>query len=374
MTIRDSALSPHMRLPESLQDLLDLGVIDEVIRPLMSGKEAQVYLVVQGGEHRVAKIYKEAQNRSFRQLSTYSEGRRYKNSRRQRAMGKRTRYGKEQEEIAWKSAEVEAIHRLSAAGVRVPRPYDFVDGVFVMELVADHRGEPAPRLVDLHFTPDEARDVFQQLVREVVRMLCAGLVHADLSDFNVLIAEDGPVIIDFPQAVEAAANNNARKLLIRDVKNLQLFLSRFAPELKNTQYGLEIWNLYEKGVLFPDTKLTGKVKRRSRAADTASILREIGDAADDEAARRKREGLAPLAERKPSKYAQKKAVQRAEAAKKAPPPKPAAQRSQEAPKKKRRRRKSKGGREERPKREAAPAKKTAFSDFPDDLDSLLEVG
>ena len=201
---------------DSLQGLVDLGVIDVVHRALMAGKEAQVFLVSSGGQQRVAKVYKEAEHRSFKHRSTYAEGRRVKNTRRQRAMDKRTRYGRAQEEEAWKSAEVDAIYRLAEAGVRVPQPYDFIDGVLVMELIADERGEPAPRLVDVSLEPDEARDLFQVLVREVVRMLCAGLVHGDLSDFNVLLSADGPVIIDFPQAVDAASNNNARQLLIRD--------------------------------------------------------------------------------------------------------------------------------------------------------------
>jgi len=290
-----------MNAPNSLSGLQDLGVIDEVVRPLMSGKEAQVFLVARGGEHRVAKVYKEANDRSFKNRVAYTEGRRVRNTRRQRAMDKRTRYGRAQEEEAWMSAEVDAIYRLSAAGVRVPQPYHFIDGVFVMELIADAHGEPAPRLVDVTLTGDEARSLFQQLVREVVRMLCAGLVHGDLSDFNVLLSADGPVIIDFPQAVDAAKNNNARKLLIRDVNNLQRFLSRFAPELRKKRYGQEIWALYDAGKLEPNTPLTGRFKNRKGKADTTAVLREIEAAELDEHMRRDRLGLAPHPPRKNSR-------------------------------------------------------------------------
>ena len=330
-----------MHLPEALLDLVDLGILDEIVRPLMAGKEAQVFLVWQGDKLRVAKVYKEARDRSFRQLATYTEGRRTRNTRNQRAMNRKSRYGKTQVQEAWKSAEVDAIYRLSAAGVRVPTPYDFVDGVLVMELITDQHGEPAPRLVDVTLSADEAREVFQQLIREVVRMLCAGLVHGDLSDFNVLMGPDGPVIIDFPQAVEAAANNNARRLLLRDVKNLQHFLGRFAPELRKSRYGPEMWALYEQGKLFPDAPLTGKYRGPKRKADTESVLREISSAEREERARREREGLDPLPARKPSKYAQKKAAARAEAAQKAPSPQPLKPGQQPPKKKKKRRRRKK---------------------------------
>ena len=229
-----------MAIPESLQQVLDLGIIDCVVRPLMSGKEAQVWLVESGGERRVAKIYKEASQRSFRQRASYTEGRRVRDSRQQRAMDRKSKFGRAQLESAWKSAEVDAIYRLRDAGVRVPEPFDFVDGVLVMELVADHRGEPAPRLCDVTLSRDEAREIFDILVREVVKMLCAGVVHGDLSDFNVLMGQDGPVIIDFPQWLDAAHNRNARQMLIRDVDNLQSFLGRYARGLKGRRFGREM--------------------------------------------------------------------------------------------------------------------------------------
>ncbi|TNE84092.1 MAG: serine protein kinase RIO [Deltaproteobacteria bacterium] len=280
-------------IPESLETLLEQGVIHRVVRPLMSGKEAQVFLVEVEGEPRVAKIYKDAANRSFKHRAEYMEGRRMRNTRSQRAIARRSRYGREQEEEAWKNAEVDAIYRLRAAGVRVPEPFAYVDGVLVMELVSDDRGEPAPRLIDVRLEREEAEDLFKILLREVVKMLCAGLVHGDLSDFNVLLSSDGPVIIDFPQAVDAAANRNARKLLVRDVRNLQSFLARFVPDLKRKQYGDEMWELYEEGVLLPDTKLTGRAKKRGNA-DTESVLREIQAAVREERARRAALGLDPL--------------------------------------------------------------------------------
>lgn len=206
-------------------------------------------------------------------------------------MAKRSSYGRAQEEAAWRHAEVDAIYRLSEAGVRVPHPYEFVDGVLVMELVADPWGNPAPRLVDVDLGRREALDLFHLLVREVVKMLCAGLIHGDLSDFNVLLGRDGPVVIDFPQAIDAAANNNARKLLVRDVRNLQRFLGRFAPELRRKKYGEEIWSLYERGELMPDSELTGKWKP-SGEIDTAGVLREIAAAEVDQ--KRREEALGTL--------------------------------------------------------------------------------
>ena len=278
-----------MRVPKRLEPLLHQGVIEEVIRPLMSGKEAEVYLVLSEGEERVAKVYKDAQFRSFQQRAEYTEGRRVRNSREQRAMNKGSRYGRARTEDAWYEAEVDAIHRLRAAGVRVPTPYAFIEGVLVMELVKDASGQPAPRLVDTHFSPDEARDVFHVLLREVVKMLCAGIVHADLSDFNVLMASDGPVIIDFPQAVDPAKNRSAQKLLVRDVKNLTSFLGRFEPKLRGTEYGPEIWGLYERSELDPDTELTGRFDSRAQTADVNSLLEEI--LAVEQEARERREAL-----------------------------------------------------------------------------------
>ncbi len=282
-----------MRVPNRLQPLLDQGVIEEVLRPLMSGKEAEIYLVLAGGEECVAKVYKDAQSRSFQHRAQYTEGRRVRSSREQRAMQKGSRYGRAQTEDAWSAAEVNAIYRLRAAGVRVPEPYAFVEGVLVMELIKDSQGAPAPRLVDRHFEPGDATELFHVLLREVVKMLCAGIIHADLSDFNVLLSADGPVIIDFPQAVDPAGNQNARTLLLRDVKNLTDFLSRFAPELRKTRYGLEMWSLYERSELDPQTPLTGRHDAKKESANVSSLLEDILAVEQEMRERREALGLPP---------------------------------------------------------------------------------
>ena len=276
-----------MRTPEALLPLVEYGIVEEVLRPLMSGKEAQIYLVLSGGEHRVAKVYKDAQQRTFKHRVEYTEGRKTRNSRDQRAIGKHTRHGRAQDEAAWKSAEVDAIYRLQHAGVRVPFPHNYVDGVLLMELVKDAHGDPAPRLGDLSFEPAEAKQIFDHLLAEVVRMLCAGIVHGDLSDFNVLMAADGPVIIDFPQAVDPASNQSARKLLIRDVDNLHRFLGRFSRTTRPLPYAQEMWDLYQSSLLTPETKLVGRHAASQRPTNTADVLALIGEA--DRDARRRRE-------------------------------------------------------------------------------------
>ena len=254
----------------------------------MSGKEAAVYVVRCGGETRCAKVYKKANERSFRQAVDYTENRKTKNSRQARAMAKGTAYGRKSREEAWQSAEVDALYRLAAAGVRVPKPYNFHEGVLLMELVTDARGDAAPRLNDTDFSADEARAHHGTLLGEVIRMLLAGVVHGDLSEFNILISADGPVIIDLPQAVDAAGNNHASAMLERDVTNLANYFGRFAPELLCTDYGKEIWGLYERGALQLDTPLTGRVDPHHRPVDLTGVLREIDDARDEEASRRLR--------------------------------------------------------------------------------------
>ena len=274
-----------MKPPARLQPLVDEGLIDTVVRQLMSGKEAMVYVVRCGDETRCAKVYKEASQRSFRQAVDYTENRKVKNTRQARAMAKGSRYGREAQEAAWQSAEVDALYRLAAAGVRVPKPYNFHDGVLLMELVADAHGDAAPRLNDVSFTADEARAHHASLLTEVVRMLCAGVVHGDLSEFNILLAEDGPVIIDLPQAVDAAGNNHAARMLLRDVGNLRQYFGRYAPELLATQYGAEIWSLYERGLLSPQSPLTGQYEPQQGAVDLSGLMREIDDARAEESAR-----------------------------------------------------------------------------------------
>jgi len=277
-----------MKPPRRLQSLIDEGLIDMVVRQLMSGKEATVYVVRCGDETRCAKIYKEATQRSFRQAVDYTENRKVKNTRQARAMAKGSRFGRQAQEAAWQSAEVDALYRLAAAGVRVPRPFNFHDGVLLMELVVDAQGDAAPRLNDLVFTSEQAKTHHATLIAEVVRMLCAGLIHGDLSEFNILMAEDGPVIIDLPQAVDAAGNNHAQRMLLRDVANLRDFFGKFAPELLSTDYGPEIWALFQTGLLSTDLVLSGHVDRKTVAVDLGSVLREIDDARSEEAARRQR--------------------------------------------------------------------------------------
>jgi RIO kinase 1 len=277
-----------MKIPKRLEPLLEDGLIDDVIRQLMSGKEAMVFVVRCGDEVRCAKVYKEANKRSFRQSVDYTENRKVKNSRQARAMAKGTRYGREAQEEAWQNAEVDALYRLAAAGVRVPKPYNFHAGVLLMELVTDEYGNAAPRLNDVEFTPEQARAHFQALLRQVVLMLCAGVIHGDLSEFNILISAEGPVIIDLPQAVDAAGNNHAKAMLERDVANLAGYFGRFAPELLTTQYGKEIWALYEHGGLHPDVPLTGRFVQSNKPVDLNSVIREIDDARAEEAARQLR--------------------------------------------------------------------------------------
>jgi RIO kinase 1 len=277
-----------MKAPPRLQALIDEGLIDSVVRQLMSGKEALVYVVRCGEDTRCAKVYKEATQRSFRQAVDYTENRKTKNSRQARAMAKGTKFGRQAQEAAWQSAEVDALYRLAAAEVRVPRPFNFMEGVLLMELVVDEHGDAAPRLNDVLFSAEDALTHHQSLLVEVVRMLCAGVVHGDLSEFNILLAADGPVIIDLPQAVDAAGNNHARRMLLRDVANLRDFFGRFAPELLGTDYGPEIWALYEGGSLHPGTPLTGHFERPSGPVQLGDVLREIDDARDEEAARKLR--------------------------------------------------------------------------------------
>ncbi len=274
-----------MKIPKRLEPLVEAGLVDAVMRQLMSGKEAMIYVVRCGEDVRCAKVYKEANLRSFRQSVDYTEGRKVKNSRRARAMEKGSRYGRKAKEEAWQSTEVDALYRLAAAGVRVPRPHDFVDGVLLMELVTDGEGHPAPRLNDVVLTAEQAREFHGTLVREVVRMLCAGVVHGDLSEYNVLLGGEGPVIIDLPQAVDAAGNAHASGMLERDVGNLTLYFGRFAPELLRTEYAREIWSLYKSGRLTPEIELSGRYERVEKAVDVDGVMRLVDDALKEEAAR-----------------------------------------------------------------------------------------
>lgn len=277
-----------MKFPKRIQPLIEDGLIDEVISQLMSGKEATVYVVRCGAEIRCAKVYKEASKRSFKKAVEYQEGRKGRNSRRARAMEKGSKFGRNQQEEAWQNAEVDALYRLAKAGVRVPRPYGCFDGVLLMELITDDEGNIAPRLNDVSMTSELAITDHRTIMKYVMQMLCAGIVHGDLSEFNVLVDDYGPVIIDLPQAVDAAGNNNAQAMLARDVNNMTSYYGQYAPELLHTQYAKEIWALYEDGELNPEVELTGQFKESEEAADVDVVMQEIKAAFEEEQERLER--------------------------------------------------------------------------------------
>ncbi|MGF1876178.1 serine protein kinase RIO [Photobacterium frigidiphilum] len=277
-----------MKIPKRIQPLVDDGLVDDVLHQLMSGKEASVYVVRCGDDIRCAKVYKEADKRSFKQAAQYREGRKVKNSRRARAMEKGSKFGRDQQEQVWQSAEVDALYTLANAGVRVPQPYGCFDGVLLMELVTDDEGLVAPRLNDVSITKEQALIDHASVMRSVVRMLCAGIVHGDLSEFNVLVDQYGPVIIDLPQAVDASANNNAKWMLERDVNNMTAYYGQYAPELLDTQFAKEIWALYEEGNLQPDVELTGYFEESTELADVDAVLEEINAVMLEEQMRKER--------------------------------------------------------------------------------------
>ncbi|MEE7546981.1 serine protein kinase RIO [Xanthomonas sp. Kuri4-1] len=267
-----------MKTPKGLQPLIDDGVIDGVLRPLKSGKEASVYVVHAGDEVLCAKVYKDMAQRSFQARVQYQEGRKVRGSRQARAMGKATKFGRREQETAWKNTEADALYQLVEAGVHVPQPRGYFHGVLLMALVTDADGHSAPRLGEVELEPEQARAFHARLIGDVVKMLCLGLVHGDLSEYNVLVGPDGPVVIDFPQVVSAAGNNAAREMLLRDVHNLRDCLGRFAPELNATHYGEEMWALYEKGELRPDSALSGRFVFDTRRADVRAVRASIEDA------------------------------------------------------------------------------------------------
>ena len=274
-----------MKTPKRIQPLVAEGLVDEVVRQLMSGKEATVYVVRCGESIRCAKVYKEATQRNFRNNVAYQEGRKVKNSRQARAMEKGSRYGRKMQEELWQHAEVDALFRLAAAGVSVPQPHLCFEGVLLMDLVVDAAGNAAPRLNDVELDEMQALAYHRQLLVEVMRMLCAGIVHGDLSEYNILVGADGPVIIDLPQAVDAAGNNHAAAMLERDVANLASYFGQFAPQLLGSEYGKEMWALYQAGLLTPESALTGRVKRDTRPVDIGAVLLEVETARREEEAR-----------------------------------------------------------------------------------------
>ena len=271
-----------MKVPKRIQPLVEDGLVDEVISRLMSGKEADIYVVRCGDEARCAKVYKEASKRNFKKAVQYTEGRKIRNSRRARAIEKGSKFGRKEQEKIWQNAEVDALYLLADAGIRVPEPYGCFDGVLLMELITDEQGEIAPRLGDISMTEEEAIINFALIMQDVVRMLCVGMIHGDLSEFNVLLDDYGPVIIDLPQAVNAAANNNAKQMLLRDVDNMVRYFGQFDPYLHETRFGEEIWKLYEDGLLKPDTVLTGEFKDSTQQANVDEVLQEIQAAFDEE--------------------------------------------------------------------------------------------
>ncbi len=277
-----------MKIPKRIQPLVEDGLVDEVISRLMSGKEADVYIVRCGSEIRCAKVYKEAAKRSFKKAVQYQEGRKVRNTRRARAMEKGSKFGRKQQEETWQNAEVDALYKLANAGVRVPEPFGCFDGVLLMELITDDDGDVAPRLNDVAMSVEQAIEDHTLMMQYVMRMLCVGLIHGDLSEFNVLVDEYGPVIIDLPQAVDAAANNHAQSMLARDVNNMTTYYSQFAPELAKTKYAKEMWALFEEGDLHPDLELTGLFEESNEGADVDSVIDEIKAAWEEEQARQKR--------------------------------------------------------------------------------------
>jgi RIO kinase 1 len=274
-----------MKIPKRLQPLLDAYLIEDVIGKLQSGKEAEVYVVRSRGELCCAKVYKEEKHRSFKQKTQYTEGRKVRGSRRARAMESSSRYGRQEREAEWQNTEVDALYLLASAGVRVPKPIEYYEGVLLLEMITDSDGNPAPRLNDVELTADEARAHHRFLIREAVKMLCAGLVHGDLSEFNVLSSKDGLVIIDLPQAIQATANN-AFGLFERDFTQLSAFFGRYAPEISGSRYAKEIWTLFESGKLKPDSPLTGLIKEDKRKANVKAVLAEIEDAREEAMAKR----------------------------------------------------------------------------------------
>ncbi len=277
-----------MKFPKRIQPLIEDGLVDEVISQLMSGKEATVYVVRCGAEIRCAKVYKEASKRSFKKAVEYQEGRKGRNSRRARAMEKGSKFGRNQQEEAWQNAEVDALYRLDNAGVRVPKPYGCFDGVLLMELITNDEGHVAPRLNDVSLTTELALEDHAVVMNYVMRMLCAGIVHGDLSEFNVLVDDYGPVIIDLPQAVDAAGNNNAKAMLERDVNNMTAYYGQYAPELLGSKYAKEIWALFEDGALHPEVELTGRFEESAEEADVDVVMQEIKAAFAEEQERQER--------------------------------------------------------------------------------------
>ncbi|WP_444912329.1 PA4780 family RIO1-like protein kinase [Microbulbifer sp. PAAF003] len=277
-----------MKTPKRLQPLIDDGLIDEVISRLMSGKEADIFIVRCRDEIRCAKVYKDATKRSFKKAAQYQEGRKVRSGRQARAMQKRSNYGRQQQEEIWQNAEVDALSRLARAHVRVPKTFGCVDGVLLMELITDEAGNVAPRLGDVTMSEEQAIQDHALMIHYIMLMLHEGIVHGDLSEFNVLVDDSGPVIIDLPQAVNAAANNSAQEMFTRDVDNMRRYYGRFAPSLLQTQYAKEMWALFEEGNLTTSSTLSGKFDDADDSADVDAVLEEIKAVMQEELERKER--------------------------------------------------------------------------------------
>jgi RIO kinase 1 len=240
-------------MTDPLAPLVADGVVEEICARLKSGKEADLWLVRHGGALVAAKVYKAREARSFRNNAGYKEGRQVRDTRTQRAMDRGSRFGQAAAEEAWKAKEADALHALHAAGVRVPRPVMFYEGVLLMELVVDAHGHPAPRLVDARIAREEAVPLYADLRAQAVRMLGCDLIHGDLSPYNVLLGRDGPVVIDFPQVVGAAHNSQAESFFRRDLENLRRFFAAVDPALRCAEGDAhEIWRAYVRRELTPD--------------------------------------------------------------------------------------------------------------------------
>jgi RIO kinase 1 len=250
---------------ESIDLLVADGIVDALIQRVKTGKEAEVFIVRKGEEYLAAKVYKERTARNFKNNVTYKEGRQVRNTRDARAMAKGTKYGLELSEADWRHAEHDALLTVAAAGVRVPKPDLFYEGVLLMELVLGSDGQPAPRLIDVPLTRDEAVAHHRDILGQIVGMLTCDLIHGDLSPYNILMAWNGPTIIDLPQVIKAAHNSQSEGFLIRDVRNITEHFARYAPELKKCAHDGElIWRKYVRRELARDY-LPDDAERTARA-------------------------------------------------------------------------------------------------------------
>jgi RIO kinase 1 len=240
-----------MARTQELLNLVEEGVIDAVHAQLMSGKEATVYVVERQGHLGAAKVYRARDDRTFKKVASYVEGRNQtRNSRDRRAMNNKSSYGRGLLEEGWQEMEFRALRAAFDAGVRVPEPFFLYENVLLMELIVDEAGAPAKRLADFPFTPEQASALHLEIFLQVKRLLESGLIHADLSAYNVLMAATGPTLIDLPQVVDVAGNNNAGLILRRDLRNVTEHLARFdARLLRFANCGEALFRHCQRGTL-----------------------------------------------------------------------------------------------------------------------------